>query len=80
MEDHCHGGMDPGSLARTFSSREGDMSWYVILPERGTCHGMSWYITEVSGRIPVSEVPRNIWRYSEGTENRDRPDIRHNEQ
>ena len=40
--------------------------------ERGICHGESWHITLVSGRIPVSVIPRNIWKYSEGTQNRNR--------
>jgi hypothetical protein len=33
--------------------------------------------TKVSNE-QMRNVPRNIWRYSEGTENRDRPDTQHN--
>ena len=28
---HCHGGMDRGRVARTYGSREGDMSWCIMV-------------------------------------------------
>ena len=48
--------------------------------ERGTCHGESCHISPVSGRIPVSEIPRNIWRHCEKVRNRNRLETDMNKQ